>query len=120
MAGIKETKEALNATFDLIEEGLKIKKSGVASAMGDIFGLYSKVQEGFTGKELIPGEVSDIDEAEAQELAQLFVTRMGSVFVAAGLPADSRLGKSFAVLPRALELARHNYVEGKAIYEAVK
>ena len=120
MSGIKELKESINAGFDLIEEGLKIKKSGVQSAMGDIFALYGKLSAAWDGHELIAGEAADIDEAEATELARLFVERMGGVLLAAGVAADSRLMKSFRVLPRALALAQHNYVEGKAIYEEVK
>lgn len=120
MSGIKELKEALNASFDLIEEGIKIKKSGIKSAMGDIFSLYSKVAEGFSGRELIPDEARDIDEAEAEEIAALFADRMARVFIAAGVAQDSRLMKSFKVLPQVLALAKHNYTEGKAIYEAVK
>ncbi len=120
MSGIKELKESINAGFDLIEEGLKIKKSGVQSAMGDLFAMYAKLSEAWDGRELIPEEARDIDEAEAAELAELFVTRMGAVFVAAGVAADSRLIKSFRAVPRALALARHNYIEGKAIYEEVK
>ena len=100
---------------------LKDKLSaGVKSAMGDIFALYAKVESAWDGSELIPGEAQDIDEAEAAELAQLFAERMGGVFIAAGVATDSRLMKSFRVLPRAMALAHHNYIEGKAIYEEVK
>lgn len=120
MAGIKELSEALNATFDIADEGLKIRKSGVQSAMGDIFALYSSVQAGVSGGDQIAAEAEDLDDAEVQELAKLVATRLNQTLLNAGVKPDSRAAKTLAQFPRILSLAEHNYVESKAIYEALK
>lgn len=114
--GISALKDSMNAVFDLVDEGFKIKKSGVQSAAGDIFGLYSSLSKVYAEKGDVGPQAKDLDAAEIQELATLFSTRFSQTLVLAGLDPNSDAGKKLAALPRALALAQHVYAEGKEIY----
>lgn len=117
MAGIKELTEALNAAFDLAEEGIKIKTQGLQSAMGDIFKLYSSITAGATGAADIKTEAADLDAVEIQALAKLVFERTAKLLVLAGLAQDSKAFKALQAAPEVLEFAAEIYTKGKPIYE---
>lgn len=119
ITGIKETKEAIAAAFDVAEEGMKIKKSGVASAMTDVFKMYETLQAGWDGKDQIVGELKDLDQLEIQELTTLIQARTLSLLLAAGMDPNSKAAKILRNLPRTARLAQHVYEEGQAIYKDV-
>ena len=116
MAGIKELTEALNAAFDLAEQGIKIKKEGLQSSMGDIFKLYTSISAAATGANDIATEAQDLDAAEIQEITKLIFARTNKLLILAGIAENSKAAKALKAAPKALALAAEVYEKGKDIY----
>lgn len=119
MAGTKELKEAIGAAFAITREGIAVKKNGIAAESVNVMGLFGKVTAAWDGKDLIDDEAMDLDAAEIEDLSKFVAQELAMTLVAAGMDPNSKAGRSLAVLPRALALAQHTYVEGKAIADIV-
>lgn len=77
MAGIKETKEAIDGLFAIGQVAYQRFKDGVG--VDDAIAIWDKIRnddefrdtvtKAYQGWEAIPGEIGDLDAAEAIELA---------------------------------------------------
>lgn len=123
MADIKETREVVQAVLATVRESFKLAADGVQ--ITDAIKLASNQEliglsvQAFQGREKVGEELRDLDEQEAEEIAAMVMTGVAETLVAAGFKPSNKVLRYLNIAPKVLELAKHNYVEGKEIFEAI-
>lgn len=115
MPGIKETKEAITAAFDVAIAGAKLKKDGLAGGVMSMLPLYEETKTAWEGHELIKVELQDLDANEIAEITSLINQKQFELLVAFGMDPNGSMARYLRNVPRAAALAQHNYNEVKAM-----
>ncbi len=120
---IKETKEVLLAVFATTKEGFKLAKDGVS--IGDAFSMAANREliglnlAAVQGVGQVDDEMKDLSEDEAKEIAEIVMVGLAEVLKEAGFQPNNKVLRYLQVSPKLIALAKHNYIEGKEIYETI-
>lgn len=82
--GIKESTEAIKATFATVRKIWEIKKEGVAG-LPKLLTLYNELEAGIRGGDQIPAEMKDLDAEEIKQVLELATTEMGQTLETVGV-----------------------------------